>query len=703
MRKIVLKALLALYLLASAVPFATAHSQAATVGCWSVLPMPSLNGQSLQISSLTTGGDQSLWALGSTGGSGGGNSAIARWDGSDWSLVPALVLTATYSMAALKVFSPNDVWLIGHYPIPTFTSPATNLLTAHWDGTRWSVVRNPMTGLYGTAFSDVDGTSSGDLWVVGTNYSGPHNSTQLGVTLHWNGRQWTQQDVPALDNVVHMDKVLALSANDVWAVGSHVLHWDGRTWGNVSPQPGVEYVDVVATPGREVWAVGHQGEAPATARWNGQEWANKTVRNPGRYARLNAVAPLADDDIWAAGGYEYQSNALVLHWDGTAWTAIPNPVPGFGSEITGMAAAGGEVWAAGWRTVAAPGPGEFTGPQEPLLMRYTTGPCPGALPTVPLNPPVPLPGGGGVTFPQTGQTVSGTFYSYWQTHGGLAQQGYPISGVIGETSATDGKTYTAQYFERAVFEFHPENRGTPYEVLLAHLGTFQYRQKYPGGAPNQRPNTDPGTVTFPETGKRLGGAFLQYWREHGGLMQQGFPISDEFTEVSPLDGRPYTVQYFERAVFEWHPENAPPNNVLLSHLGRFRYQEKYEGKSAQGPTPRQIAASVMPGSLRGGGHYLVWQDMRQGGYASQVVYAYDAAQNREMPISASMTEHGLPLVTNGVMALWSPRTIDQRYISGYEFATGGAPRIDPPQTNSSPDFRRSDIAFSGRTLYYTDN
>jgi hypothetical protein len=462
-------------------------------------------------------------------------------------------------------------------------------------------------------------------------------------------------------------------------------------------------VDVVATPGREVWAVGHQGEAPATARWNGQEWANKTVRNPGRYARLNAVAPLADDDIWAAGGYEYQSNALVLHWDGTAWTAIPNPVPGFGSEITGMAAAGGEVWAAGWRTVAAPGPGEFTGPQEPLLMRYTTGPCPGALPTVPLNPPVPLPGGGGVTFPQTGQTVSGTFYSYWQTHGGLAQQGYPISGVIGETSATDGKTYTAQYFERAVFEFHPENRGTPYEVLLAHLGTFQYRQKYPGGAPNQRPNTDPGTVTFPETGKRLGGAFLQYWLEHGGLMQQGFPISDEFTEVSPLDGRPYTVQYFERAVFEWHPENAPPNNVLLSHLGRFRYQEKYEGKSAQGPTPRQIAASVMPGSLRGGGHYLVWQDMRQGGYASQVVYAYNAAQNREMPISASMTEHGLPLVTNGVMALWSPRNIDQRYISGYEFATGGAPRIDPPQTNSSPDFRRSDIAFSGRTLYYTDN
>ena len=31
------------------------------------------------------------------------------------------------------------------------------------------------------------------------------------------------------------------------------------------------------------------------------------------------------------------------------------------------------------------------------------------------------------TFPETGQTVQGTFLTYWDTHGGLAQQGYPIS------------------------------------------------------------------------------------------------------------------------------------------------------------------------------------------------------------------------------------------------------------------------------------
>src|SRR5690349_10476534 len=65
-------------------------------------------------------------------------------------------------------------------------------------------------------------------------------------------------------------------------------------------------------------------------------------------------------------------------------------------------------------------------------------------------------------------------------------------------------------------------------------------------------------VTFPETGKQVCDRFLQYWQEHGGLAQQGLPLSDEFQEVSPIDGKTYTVQYFERAVFEKHPENAPP-------------------------------------------------------------------------------------------------------------------------------------------------
>src|SRR5438876_588102 len=62
------------------------------------------------------------------------------------------------------------------------------------------------------------------------------------------------------------------------------------------------------------------------------------------------------------------------------------------------------------------------------------------------------------TFKQTGKAVCGRFLQYWQTNGGLAQQGLPISDPMGEASATDGKVRTVQYFERAVFEYHPENK-----------------------------------------------------------------------------------------------------------------------------------------------------------------------------------------------------------------------------------------------------
>ncbi len=48
----------------------------------------------------------------------------------------------------------------------------------------------------------------------------------------------------------------------------------------------------------------------------------------------------------------------------------------------------------------------------------------------------------------------------------------------------------------------------------------------------------------------------------------GYPISDEIVERLE-DGREYTVQCFERARFEHHPPNTPPNDVLLGQFGRI--------------------------------------------------------------------------------------------------------------------------------------
>lgn len=79
----------------------------------------------------------------------------------------------------------------------------------------------------------------------------------------------------------------------------------------------------------------------------------------------------------------------------------------------------------------------------------------------------------------------------------------------------------------------------------------------------------PTSVYFAETGHTLSNAFLTYWRDNGGLAIFGFPISEEFVEVSPTDGKPYTVQYFERNRFEYHPELKDVGyEVLLGLLGR---------------------------------------------------------------------------------------------------------------------------------------
>ncbi len=214
------------------------------------------------------------------------------------------------------------------------------------------------------------------------------------------------------------------------------------------------------------------------------------------------------------------------------------------------------------------------------------GVSPVAQAAVPVVAAGPTPVSGRL-FPETGQTVAGQFLTYWQGHGGLAQQGLPISGEFSEVNDLDGKPYTVQYFERAVFERHPANVA-PFDVLLSQLGTFQYKRKYPNGAPSQQVNTQ-NPRRFAETGHTLGGRFRTYWEAHGGLAQQGFPISEEFTEVSDLNHKPYLVQYFERAVFEYHPENAAPFDVLLSQLGTFQYGRKYPNGN---PSAKATGAAI---------------------------------------------------------------------------------------------------------------
>jgi heat shock protein HslJ len=206
-------------------------------------------------------------------------------------------------------------------------------------------------------------------------------------------------------------------------------------------------------------------------------------------------------------------------------------------------------------------------------------------------------------FAETGFCISGTIRQYWEQNGGLAVFGLPLGpqqARVGE----DGVTRQAQWFERHRLEIHPEN-APPYNVLLGRSGVdvlaSQGRnwQAFPPFDPNQ---ADAERCRFfAETNRQVCGDFLTAFRSFGlnfpntpgitfeeSLALFGLPISDPMTEV--IEGRELTVQWFERARFELHPQNAPPFNVLFGRLGA-----ELQGSAPQPPAspadPRLVSSS----------------------------------------------------------------------------------------------------------------
>ena len=74
-------------------------------------------------------------------------------------------------------------------------------------------------------------------------------------------------------------------------------------------------------------------------------------------------------------------------------------------------------------------------------------------------------------YAETGHGLHYGFLRYFDTRGGLDIFGYPISEELTENG------FTAQYFQRARFEYHPEHAGTPYEVQLGLVGDQVLQQK----------------------------------------------------------------------------------------------------------------------------------------------------------------------------------------------------------------------------------
>lgn len=90
---------------------------------------------------------------------------------------------------------------------------------------------------------------------------------------------------------------------------------------------------------------------------------------------------------------------------------------------------------------------------------------------------------------------------------------------------------------------------------------------------------------FKETGHWVKGEFLAYFHSHGGLAIFGYPITEEFVDQG------LSVQYFQKARMEWHPENPVPYKVQLGLLGE---ELKYRQPSVSEPTPRSRRKFYFP-------------------------------------------------------------------------------------------------------------
>jgi hypothetical protein len=177
-------------------------------------------------------------------------------------------------------------------------------------------------------------------------------------------------------------------------------------------------------------------------------------------------------------------------------------------------------------------------------------------------------------FPETGFTVSGRFLEYWRSNGGLAVFGYPLSAEVSENGRP------VQYFERQRFELHSEN-ARPYDVLLGLLGSERLGSGAPAPTVDRAPQ---GCQYFPTTRHSLCNqqgniGFLSYWQNNGlefdgrpgksygeSLALFGYPITEPYDYTLPTGEQVY-AQWFERARFEWHPNNPNPYKVLLGRLG----------------------------------------------------------------------------------------------------------------------------------------
>jgi hypothetical protein len=240
---------------------------------------------------------------------------IEHWNGTAWSLVASPRVPGV--LGEMAVASPDDIWAAGFRQVAGGTRPATTLVE-HWNGTSWQLVPTPSPSKYGDVLGGISVAGPNDVWAMGQAGTSAHDTAPLAE--HWNGHTWSVVRVPAEGFSSTLGAVTSAGPDDVWSVGSYdepsptgtliftlAERWNGHRWSIVaspSPTGDDDLVGLAAVSAHDIWAVGSTGaNATFVLRWNGHAWTTlPALSRPGAVNGLFAVSAPTATDIWAAGG-----------------------------------------------------------------------------------------------------------------------------------------------------------------------------------------------------------------------------------------------------------------------------------------------------------------------------------------------------------------------------------------------------------------
>jgi hypothetical protein len=232
----------------------------------------------------------------------------------------------------------------------------------------------PTADVTSPSLSSVFALSATDAWAVGEYYGGDE-MPNAALIEHWNGTEWSQipVDYPSGSHYSFLYDITALSATDIWAVGSYdnvaggpgyplVEHWNGKQWNFVSaPAPGPNdnvLFSVTSIPHtNHLMAAGYQlsdREHSLIEYWDGTKWSVVSTPNVGANDMLSGgIVALSANNAWAAGKYTYgqgDDETLIEHWNGKTWSLVPSQNPTAISFLKALVSVphSHTLWAAGY-------------------------------------------------------------------------------------------------------------------------------------------------------------------------------------------------------------------------------------------------------------------------------------------------------------------------------------------------------------------